>query len=103
MAEFKILVLTKSLALWPSDSEEVRLLRQAKDQRIAELETLRGKLALRNQDFPAAAAHLQSANNYYQSAKISMAVVLIKWVPWLVSSVFKLRRLLFRSYSGVYD
>jgi glycosyltransferase involved in cell wall biosynthesis len=103
MAEFKILVLTKSLALWPSDSEEVRLLRQAKDQRIAELETLRGKLALRNQDFPAAAAHLQSANNYYQSAKISMAVVLIKWAPWLVSSVFKLRRLLFRSYSGVYD
>ena len=103
MAEYKIQVLTKSLALWPRDSEEVRLLLQAKDQKIAELETLRGKLALRNQNIPAAAAHLQAANNYYKSAKISMAVVMLKWTPWLVGSAFKLRRLLFRAYRDVYN
>jgi hypothetical protein len=79
----------------------VRLLLQAKDQKIAELETLRGKLALRNQNIPAAAAHLQAANSYYKSAKISMAVVLLKRAPWLVGSAFKLRRLLFRSYRDV--
>ncbi len=101
MAEYNIQVLTKSVALWPRDSEEVRLLLQAKDQKNAELETLRGKLALRNQDFPAAAAHLQAANSYYKSAKMSMAVVLLKRAPWLVVSASKLRCLLLRAYRDV--
>jgi hypothetical protein len=103
MADYNIQVLTKCLALWPRDSEEVRLLLLAKAQKVAELETIRGKLALRNQDIPAAAAHFQAANSYYKSAKISMAVVLLKWAPWLVGSAFKLRRLLFRSYRDVYN
>jgi glycosyltransferase involved in cell wall biosynthesis len=101
MAEYNIQVLTKSLALWSRDSEEVRLLLQAKDQKIAELETLRGKLALRNQDFPAAAAHLQTANSYYKSIKMSIVVVLLKRAPWLVVSASKLRSLLLRAYRDV--
>jgi glycosyltransferase involved in cell wall biosynthesis len=101
MAKYNIKVLTKSLALWPRDSEEVRLLLQAKDQKIAELETIRGKLALRNQDIPAVVAHLQTANSYYKSAKMSVVIVLLKLVPWLVVSASELRSLLFRAYRDI--
>jgi glycosyltransferase involved in cell wall biosynthesis len=101
MAKYNIQVLTKSVALWPWDSEEVRLLLEVKAQRVAELETIRGKLALRNQDIPAVVAHLQAANSYYKSAKMSVVIVLLKLAPWLVVSASQLRSLLFRAYRDV--
>ena len=98
MAEYNIQVLTNALSLWPQGSEEVRLLLEAKAQRVAELETIRGKLALRSQDIPASVAHLQAANTYYKSVKKSTVVFLLKLAPRLVGAVFRLRRLLFRAY-----
>ncbi len=98
MAEFNIRVLTQSLSLWPPDSEEVRLLLRAKANKIIELETLRSKLALQNQDIPAAIAHLQTANTYKKSIKISAVISLLKLAPAMVLAVLKLRGSLFRAY-----
>jgi GT2 family glycosyltransferase len=97
-AEYGIQVLTNSLALWPQGSEEVRLLLEAKAKGVAELETIRGKQALLNQDVPAAVAHLQAANTYYKSVKKSTVIFLLKLAPRLVGAVFRLRRLFFRAY-----
>ena len=91
-------MLTNSLALWPQGSEEVRLLLEAKAKGVAELETIRGKQALLNQDVPAAVAHLQAANTYYKSVKKSTVIFLLKLAPRLVGAVFRLRRLFFRAY-----
>ena len=101
MAEYNIQVLTKSLALWPQDSEEARLLLQARARKVAELETIRGKLALRNQDIPATVTHLQAANTYYKSIKKSAVIFLLKLAPGLVGSAYKLRSSLFRAYRDV--
>jgi glycosyltransferase involved in cell wall biosynthesis len=98
MAECNIQVLTKSLDLWPEDSEEARLLLEAKAQKAAELETIRGKMALQIRDIPAAVTHLQAANSYYKSAKISAIVALLKRTPRLVSLAYRWRGLLIRSY-----
>ena len=98
LAEYNLQVLTKALSLWPQGSEEARLLLEAKAKRVAELETIRGKLALLSQDVPAAVAHLQAANTYYKSVKKSTVIFLLKLAPRLVGAVFRLRRLLFRAY-----
>jgi glycosyltransferase involved in cell wall biosynthesis len=98
MAEYNIQVLTKSVALWPRDSEDVRLLLQAREKKIAELETIRGKLALLNQDYPAAIGHLKATNTYYKSAKIESVIFLLQTTPGLLGLFFRLRRMLFRAY-----
>lgn len=101
MAECNIQVLTKSLALWHPDSEEGRLLLEAKTLKVAELETIRGKLALRCENIPAAVVHLQAANRYYRSAKVSAVVFFLKLAPGLVGLIFRLREFLLRSYREV--
>jgi len=101
MAEYNIQVLTKSLALWPQDSEEVRLLLQAREKKVAELEAIRGKTALLGQDIPAAVAHFQTANAYYKSDKMSAVIFLLRFVPGPVGFLYRLRRSLFRAYRGV--
>lgn len=98
MTEYKLKVLTQSLALWPEGSEEAELLLRAKAQKIADLEIVRGKLALRNHAIPAAIAHLQAANSYYKSPKISAVIFLVRLMPRLVLGVFKLRGLIFRAH-----
>lgn len=98
MADYNIRVLTNALALWPQESEESKLLTQAKAIKTAELETIRGKLALRNQDIPAAITHLKAANRYYQSQKISGVIFLLGLMPSVVSAAFKLRGLIFRTH-----
>ncbi|MHB8301712.1 MAG: glycosyltransferase family 2 protein [Acidobacteriaceae bacterium] len=98
MAEYGIKVLTNALALWPQGSEEWQLLVAAKAKRVAELETLQSKLALREQNIPATVAHLQAANEYYKSAKLSAVISLLKLTPGLVLRAFKLRGRLMRSY-----
>ena len=98
MAEYNLKVLTKSLALWPEDSNEAQLLLRERAKTTAELERFRGKQALQNQDFPLAAAHLQAANGYYKSAKLSAVVVLLQLTPGLVRLAYRLRYSLFRAY-----
>jgi glycosyltransferase involved in cell wall biosynthesis len=98
MAEYNIQVLTKSFALWPQDSEEGQLLLQAKSKKVAELETIRGKLALLRQDIPEAITHFLAANTYYKSAKKSAVIFLLRHTPRLVKSAYKVRKSLFRSY-----
>lgn len=98
MAEHNIRVLTASLKLWPEDSEEVKLLLEAKASKTAELETIRGKMALRNRNIPAAIAHFQAANSYYKNAKMSAVISLLRLAPAVVLAGVKLRGHLFRSY-----
>lgn len=98
MADYNIRVLTNALALWPQDSEETRLLLEARASKTAERETIRGKLALQNRDIPAAITHFQAANSYYKSAKISAVVSLLRLAPALVLATVRLRGLIFRSY-----
>jgi glycosyltransferase involved in cell wall biosynthesis len=97
-AEYSIQVLTKGLSLWPQGSEEVRLLLEAKAKGVAELETIRGKQALLNQEFPAAIGHFEAANTYYKSAKKSVLIFLLRLVPGPVRLIYRLRGLLFRAY-----
>lgn len=101
MAEYSIRVLTKSLSLWPADSEEGRLLREAKADKIAGLETIRGKIALRNQDFPVAIAHLKVANGHYRSAKMYAVIALLKVAPRIVATTYRLRGELFLAHRGI--
>jgi len=101
MAENNIRVLNKSSVLWPEVSEECRLLLEAKNNKVAELDTIRGKMAIDNQDFSTAAVHLEQANCYYKSAKISLVVWLLKRLPWLVGLMYRSRAMLFRSYRDV--
>jgi len=98
MAELNLRVLTHSLCLWPADSEEVALLRKAAAEKTAELETIRGKLALVNRDFPAARAHLQASNTHYRSPKIQAIIVLIRFAPSLVRIIYTLRQTMFPVY-----
>jgi glycosyltransferase involved in cell wall biosynthesis len=98
MADYNLKVLTNALTLWPQDSEEMQLLLDAKANKTAERENILGKLALRNQDIPTAIAHLQTANSYYKSTKISTVISLLRLAPFPVVILFKLRGLLFPSY-----
>jgi glycosyltransferase involved in cell wall biosynthesis len=101
MGEYNIQVLTKSLSLWPQDSEEVRLLLQQREKRVAELETTRGKQTLLDEDFSAAIGHFEAANTYYKSAKNSILIFLLRLMPGLVRSFFRLRGLVFRAYRDI--
>lgn len=98
MANYNLRVLNNALGLWPEGSEERKLLLQAKATKAAELENIRGKLALREQDIPTAITHLQAANNFYKSGKISAVLFLLRIAPSLVVSLFKLRGTLLPSY-----
>jgi glycosyltransferase involved in cell wall biosynthesis len=101
MADYNLRVLKNARTLWPDNSEETTLLHEAIASKEADLETLRGKLALQNSDIPSAISHLQAANRYHKSAKISMVVSLLKVAPAFVLSVIKLRGLLFQSHRDI--
>jgi glycosyltransferase involved in cell wall biosynthesis len=98
MANYNIRVLTNALGLWPEGSEETKLLLQAKATKTDELENIRGKLALRKQDIPTAITHLQAANSFYKSSKISAVIFLLRVAPSSVVALFKLRGALLPSY-----
>lgn len=98
MADYNLRVLNNALTLWPQDSEEGKLLVEAIAMKAAEKENILGKLALRNQNIPAAITHLDAANRYYKSRKISAVISLLRLAPSLVVALFKLRGLLFPAY-----
>ena len=100
MARANLKALEKTLALWPENSTEGGLLREAIARKTAELETLRGKLALRAHDARGAAEHLRRANEFYKSAKLRGVVALVEYVPRLVLGAFTLRERMVRSYRG---
>lgn len=98
MADYNIRVLTNAMTLWPQGSEEMKLLLDARESKKASLETIQGKLALQEQNTPSAIAHLQAANRYYKSAKISIVISLLRVAPTLILSAVRLRALFFRSH-----
>lgn len=98
MADYNLRVLNNALTFWPQNSKEKNLLIEAIARKEAETQTLLGKLALGNRDIPTAISHLQTANNYYKSAKISTVVSLLKVAPALVLAGVRLRGLLFPSH-----
>ncbi len=100
MAQANLTVLHKALGLWPEGSKQVRLLREAIARKTAELETIRGKLALKAHDAPAAVAHLRRANEFYRSAKLRGVVALVQVAPALVRGAFAWRERMVRSYRG---
>ena len=100
MVRANLKALEKTLALWPESSTEGGLLREAIARKTAELETMRGKLALRSHDARGAAEHLRRANEFYKSAKLRGVVALVEHVPGLVLRAFTLRERMVRSYRG---
>lgn len=98
MADYNLLVLNNALTLWPQDSEEGKLLVEAIAIKTAEKENILAKLALRNQNISSAITHLEAANRYYKSTKISAVISLLRLAPSLVVALFKLRGLLFPAY-----
>jgi glycosyltransferase involved in cell wall biosynthesis len=98
MAEYNLKVLHQSIPLWPQNSEEVRLLKEAIASKQAELDTIRGKTALRRQDIPTAIASLQAANEHRKSLKVSAIIALMKVVPGLVRIGYGLRDRLFAAH-----
>ncbi len=100
MARANLKALEKALSLWPAEREESVLLREAIGRKTAELETLRGKMALRAHDARGAVDHLRRANEFYKSAKLRGVVALVRYMPGLVLGVFTLRERMVRSYRG---
>jgi len=101
MADYNLRVLNNALALWPSNSEEKRLLVEAIARKEAERHIVLGKLALRDKNTSTAIAQLQAANSYYKSSKISAVLSLLKVAPALVVNTMKLRGLIFRSHRDI--
>ncbi len=91
MAEYNLKVLNQSLSLWSPGSEEVKLLEEAIISKQVELETIRGKVALRQQDIPAAVAHFQAANTYKPNFKLAAVIVLLRLVPGIVRATYSFR------------
>ena len=100
MVRANLKALEKTLMLWPKESTEGGLLREAIARKTAELETLRGKVALRAHDAAKAVEHLRRANEFYKSAKLRGVVALVAYVPGLVLGAVTLRERLVRSYRG---
>lgn len=98
MAEYNIRVLTKSLALWPSDTEEAKLLQIAKASKTAELDNLKAKQALRDQDFATACRYFKAANEFYKSPKLSIVIALMTFFPSLVRMSFLVRGAFFPAH-----
>ena len=101
MANYNIEVLNKSLTLWPNESEESRLLRHARDEKLAALETYRGKEALSLRCFADAKTHFRAANRYYQSTKLAAVIVLLGVLPWCVSITYRARAALFPAHRDI--
>lgn len=101
MADYNLRVLNNAITLWPSNSEEKRLLVEAIARKEAERHIVLGKLALRDKNISTAITQLQAANNYYKSSKISATLTLLKVAPALVVNAMKLRGLLFRSHRDI--
>src|SRR5215469_13878045 len=98
MAQYNIKVLSKALSLWPPDSREHEELLAAKAQKTAELETLKGKIALNEQRVPDAISHLQAANQYYKTAKLTAIITVLRVMPAPVRALYKLRGSIFRAH-----
>ena len=100
MARANLVALSKAMALWPAESREGRSLREAVAKKTAELEVLRGKLALKASDTAAALHHFKAANVYYKSAKLSLVIGLLQYAPALVRGLYSFRERTFSSYRG---
>jgi glycosyltransferase involved in cell wall biosynthesis len=98
MAEFNMRVLTKCLSYWPDDSDEVALLRKALEDKAAELEMIKGKLALRHRDVVTAGNHFRVANSHYKNPKLSMVILLLRIFPAFVRMTYTLRGLVIPAY-----
>jgi len=101
MAEHNIKVLNKALSLWPPDSREHNEILQARAQKTAELETVKAKLALREQRIEDAIFHLKAANSFYKTTKLAIVITVLRLMPGTVISLAKLRGMLFRAHRGI--
>ncbi len=101
MAKYNIQVLTKSLALWTENSEEARLLRHARDERIAALENILGREALLERHFEEAQDHFQAANRYYQSYKLTVVITFLKVLPRCMVAAYRTRAALFPAHRDI--
>ncbi len=100
MARANLVALSKAMSLWPADSREGRSLREAVARKTAELEILRGKVALKAADTTVALDHFRRANAYHRSAKLSLVMALLRYTPALVRGAYSFRERTFSSYRG---
>jgi glycosyltransferase involved in cell wall biosynthesis len=91
MLGFNIQVMTNALSLFPAQSKEIDLIHQAIEKRKAELQIVKGKNALKNQEIEAAKTHFYNANLYYRSAKNWWLLRALNMMPALVVWLFRMR------------
>ena len=100
MARANLVALTKAVALWPAESREGKALAEAGARKSAELAVLRGKVALKASDTTATLEQFRLANGFYRSAKLSLVVALLRYVPALVRGIYSFRERRFQAYRG---
>lgn len=98
MAEISIGVLSKMLPVFPAGSPEAAAVLEARAKRTAELDVIRGKLALDNGDMTAALTHFRSANQYYRSLKHHFIVSCLEVIPSWILFLYRTRARLSRRY-----
>ncbi len=98
MAESNIQVMRNTLKLFPAESNETNLILDAIEKRRAELNIVRGKKALKDEQIDVASTHFRNANLYYRSKKHWILIRALKIVPNLVTMFFRMRSRVSRRY-----
>ncbi len=88
MTEFGVKVLSKHLAVCPPGSARLSLVQQALASKHAELDLRRGKQALAQGDTASALHQIGSANRFYRSTKLTLTLLLLRWAPRLLRSLY---------------
>lgn len=97
MAVNNIKVLTKATSLWVPASQEHKEIIEAKAQKTAELDTIKAKLAVRDQRVQDAILHLKAANTFYKTTKLTIIIAMLRIMPSTIIGLTKLREILFRN------
>jgi glycosyltransferase involved in cell wall biosynthesis len=101
MAEHNIKVLNKALSLWPPGSKEHQEVLSARAEKTAQLETIKAKIALRDQRIPDAVLHLKAANSFYNTVKLSVIITILHIMPGTVRALARLRGFFFPAHRGI--
>jgi len=101
MAEHNLKVLNKARSLWPVGSKEHQEVLDAIGEKTAQLETIKAKIALREQRIDDAVLHLKAANSFYNTAKLGTIITILRIMPGTVIALAKLRGFFFRAHRGI--
>ncbi len=101
MGEYNLKVLNKARDLFPPASEESKAVVNAIRRKEAELEVIKGKMALLDRSPEAAIRHFVAANQYYGSGRNSYLIAGLRYFPSLVRQFYLFRGRIWKKYGGI--